>query len=637
MVVIQTLRRAYPVFENLLCGKFNMQQVYVFPGQGSQFKGMGADLFPKYPEYVKQADELLGYSIVDLCLNDPEELLNLTQYTQPALYVVNALSLLEQLKNGVVPDVYAGHSLGEFNALLAAGAYDFATGLKIVIERGRIMSRATGGSMAAVIGLNYEKVEQIILDNDLSEIDIANINSSEQIIISGAIDQIDHAADTFSSEGARFIKLKVSAAFHSRFMKDSQAEFRKYLDGCDFLPLTAKVISNWSADFYPNEHYLDLMENQLSNPVKWYLSISKLIACDDVEFTEIGPSMVLTRLCQGIQKNPAEIDISSLSDTWRSIGKEQSSYKNIFMFSGQGSQYYQMGRELYDNDSVFRTAMDECDQIVKDLTDRSLIDELYVNHSKADEFSNILFTHPAIFSFGYSLFKTLSNQNIQADAVLGYSLGEYVAAVVANSISLKDALRAIVYQAQALSSKAVDGGMLTILTNVEHFREHSTLYEKVDLAGVNYENNFVISGSREDLLEVKNELDNRSIISMMLPVNHGFHSNQMLLVEQDYRDSLRNLDLKDPSIPIYSSSSASNWVQCGSEHFWNITRGEVRFHDLIESIKSQEQWRFIDLSPTGTLSTFLKYGFEDLEFYSAVNQFGRDLESVEKLVKAVSA
>ena len=136
---------------------------YLFPGQGSQKKGMGLSLFEHYPELVKEADAILGYSIEDLCLNDPDDLLKQTQYTQPALYVVNALSYLERIKeDGKEPDYVAGHSLGEYDALFAAGVFDFATGLKLAKRRGELMAEARNGGMAAVIGMKENEIRKVI-------------------------------------------------------------------------------------------------------------------------------------------------------------------------------------------------------------------------------------------------------------------------------------------------------------------------------------------------------------------------------------------------------------------------------------------------------------------------------------------
>jgi trans-AT polyketide synthase, acyltransferase and oxidoreductase domains len=151
---------------------------YIFPGQGSQVKGMGADLFSAYPSHIQQADNILGYSIARLCLEDPDNQLNNTNYTQPALYIVNALSYLKKIQEDqTTPNYVAGHSLGEYSALFAAGVFDFETGLKLVQKRGELMHQATGGGMAAVIGLQNDAVDNVIKQNALSTISIANVNS----------------------------------------------------------------------------------------------------------------------------------------------------------------------------------------------------------------------------------------------------------------------------------------------------------------------------------------------------------------------------------------------------------------------------------------------------------------------------
>ena len=197
----------------------------MFPGQGSQEPGMGEGLFDLYPELVAQADEILGYSIKTLCLEDPAEQLSQTQYTQPALYTVNALSFLKQKQDAPDqrPMFYLGHSLGEYNALFAADVFDFATGLRLVRERGALMAEARGGGMAAIIGLGAEQVASVLEKEGLSTIDIANMNTPEQTVISGLAEDINHVQDVFQAAGARLcIPLKVSGAFHSIYMKVAQ-------------------------------------------------------------------------------------------------------------------------------------------------------------------------------------------------------------------------------------------------------------------------------------------------------------------------------------------------------------------------------------------------------------------------------
>lgn len=275
-----------------------MSKIYVFPGQGSQSVGMGGDLFGQYPELVKEADEVLGCSIKTLCLEDPEEKLNQTDYTQPALYVVNAFTYLNKTEQtNSRPDFVAGHSLGEYNALFAAGVFDFITGLKIVQKRGQIMVKATGGGMAAIIGMQPEKINQVLTDAGFDTVDIANYNSPKQTVISGRKDDIEAVKTVFNEAGVKlFIPLKVSGAFHSRYMKEAQNEFAAFLNQFEVQTLEIPVISNYTAIPYQSDETKNNMIQQISNPVRWIESIQYLKKQPEPEFEEIGPGNVLTKL-----------------------------------------------------------------------------------------------------------------------------------------------------------------------------------------------------------------------------------------------------------------------------------------------------------------------------------------------------
>ena len=280
-----------------------MTKIYIFPGQGSQSIGMGGDLFDQFYELVEQADDVLGYSVKSLCLEDPEKKLNQTDYTQPALYVVNALTYLSKIEQtNLRPDFTAGHSLGEYNALLAAEAFDFITGLKIVQKRGQIMVKAMGGGMAAVIGMDPEKIKQVLENSAFDTIDIANYNSPTQTVISGLREDIELVKTVFENAGVRlFMPLKVSGAFHSRYMKEARNEFANFLKQIEFKPLKIPVIANYTAEPYQNDETMNNMIQQISNPVRWLESIQYLKQQTDPEFEEIGPGNVLTRLIAQIK------------------------------------------------------------------------------------------------------------------------------------------------------------------------------------------------------------------------------------------------------------------------------------------------------------------------------------------------
>ncbi len=277
---------------------------YVFPGQGSQQKGMGGELFDEFKELTSKADEILGYSIKELCLEDPQGNLGQTQYTQPALYVVNALTYYKKIKDtGIKPDYVAGHSLAEYNALLAAEVFDFETGLKIVKKRGELMSKASGGGMAAVIGMSEEKIREVLKENGLESIDMANYNTPSQIAISGPKDDIIRAQPFFEAAGVRsYIVLKVSGAFHSRYMQPSKEEFEEFISQFKFNPPQIPVISNLRARPYKKSEIKKNMAEQITNSVKWTESIRYLMGKGDIEIIQIGPGTAVAGLVRSIQR-----------------------------------------------------------------------------------------------------------------------------------------------------------------------------------------------------------------------------------------------------------------------------------------------------------------------------------------------
>jgi malonyl CoA-acyl carrier protein transacylase len=295
--------------ESLTSIEERVMLAFVFPGQGSQKKGMGQGLFDEVREYAlveKEVDALLGYSLRALCLEDPEGRLKQTQYTQPSLYVVNALHYYKAMAQSPAPTFVAGHSLGEYNALLAAGVFDLLTGLKLVKKRGELMSQARNGGMGAVIGLGTNTVKKVLDDHGLADVDLANINSPSQIVISGPRDSVERAGPLLESAGARmFMPLQVSAAFHSRYMADAAKAFADFIASFTFASPRLPVIANVTGRPYPGSNPAatkTLLVDQITRSVQWVQSVRYLISEGVTEFKEMGPGNVLTRLVQQIQQ-----------------------------------------------------------------------------------------------------------------------------------------------------------------------------------------------------------------------------------------------------------------------------------------------------------------------------------------------
>ena len=282
-----------------------MKLACIFPGQGSQTQGMGGDLFDRFPDWTLGADQTLGYSIRELCLEDPRGELGQTQFTQPALYVVNAMTWRAREQDGRTrPDFVAGHSLGEFNALLAAGVFDFATGLALVQRRGRIMSAVRGGGMAAIVGLAPSRIEEVLASSEEGRrLDVANFNSFEQTVIAGPREDIDAVRPAFKAAGGRAIPLNVSAPFHSRYMQDAEREFTEFLRGFELRAPVIPVVSNATARPYEPTALTATLARQIGSSVRWLDSILFLLDRGVTQFEEVGPGSVLTKLVGQIEKS----------------------------------------------------------------------------------------------------------------------------------------------------------------------------------------------------------------------------------------------------------------------------------------------------------------------------------------------
>ncbi len=279
-----------------------MSLAFLFPGQGSQCLGMGSNLFERFPSHISEANETIGYPIEELCENGPEEKLAKTQYTQPALYVVSYLSALAQIEDGVEPLMCAGHSVGEFAALAIGEAFGFVDGLKMVEKRGEIMSRVSGGGMAAVIGLEADGISSALSSHGLTKVDLVNFNSPGQIVISGPQNEVNSSLEPIKQAGAKLVvPLKVSGAFHSWMMTKPSEEFASFLNAFEFQLPKFPTYANVDSHPYSDPQLMaSQLVRQMRSPVLWTQTISHMKEAGCEEFIECGPGKVLSKLLRQI-------------------------------------------------------------------------------------------------------------------------------------------------------------------------------------------------------------------------------------------------------------------------------------------------------------------------------------------------
>lgn len=299
-----------------------MKTAFVFPGQGSQYVGMGRDLYETYPEaraLFDEADRILGFSLSQLCFEGPKEELDDTINTQPAIFAMSVACLAALNPwSSANPLFVAGHSLGEYSALVAAGALDFADGLKLVRERGRVMKEAgelNPGAMAAIIGLDAGTLQEICQEASfqlpVSIVQIANYNAPGQIVISGHKDALERAMEMAKERGARrVIPLAVSIASHSPLMRPAAEAFADAVAQVDFHQPQVPVVANvTAAPITTVAEIRDELVEQLTSTVRWVESIQYMIAQGVTTFVEIGPNNVLTGLIRRIGKSVRIVNV----------------------------------------------------------------------------------------------------------------------------------------------------------------------------------------------------------------------------------------------------------------------------------------------------------------------------------------
>ena len=300
-----------------------MKNAWIFPGQASQKIGMGKDLFENTKigkKYYEIANDLLDTDIQSISFNGPEELLKKTKHTQPAIFIVSTKIGKIMIENGYSADGVAGHSLGEYSALVIAGAFDFVSGLELVKTRSKSMHNAgkiNPGTMAAIIGMSTNEVENLCTRNSSDHLVVAaNYNTENQIVVSGHIEAIENLINNAKEYGARMaVPLNVSGAFHSPLMIPAREELADKLDSVEISDISIPLYSN--VDAKPITKGKDIKNSlirQLESPVLWYNSIQQMIKDGYTSFIEIGPGKVLQGLNRKINSAVSTKGIQSYED-----------------------------------------------------------------------------------------------------------------------------------------------------------------------------------------------------------------------------------------------------------------------------------------------------------------------------------
>jgi [acyl-carrier-protein] S-malonyltransferase len=283
---------------------------FIFPGQGSQSVGMGAELFNDGGNFLERADEILQFGLSRLITEGPQEELTLTYNAQPALLTVGAMIASKLVEKGITPDYTAGHSLGEYTALVASGVLTFEDGVSVVHKRGLFMNDAVPageGAMAAILGLDGEKLQEVTdsITEKGDPVQPANLNCPGQIVISGTKAGVEKACVELKEAGAkRAIPLDVSGPFHSSLMKPAAERLKKALDEVEMKDASIPVIANVNAETVADrEEIKQLLVEQLYSPVRWEDSVRKLINLGVTHFIECGPGKVLSGLVKKIDRS----------------------------------------------------------------------------------------------------------------------------------------------------------------------------------------------------------------------------------------------------------------------------------------------------------------------------------------------
>ncbi len=308
----------------------------------------------------------------------------------------------------------------------------------------------------------------------------------------------------------------------------------------------------------------------------------------------------------------------------------------VFMFSGQGSQYFHMGRGLYSGYPDFFRYLNELDKMVSQEFGRSVLDILYdSSKSKGDLFSHSLDSSLAILMVEFALCKVLQEKGINPDYVLGASLGELSAAVVAGAVDFLTMVDECLTQLKQYELHGMKGAMIGILSNVDLYDESVELNTLCELAAVNFDSHFVVTCRTEHVETIEDFLKGKGVLYQVLPVSIGYHSSLLDPAQTVFWKNLEDIDFKKPGVPFISCIHAKEISYLDMQFCWDAFRKPIRFQEAVQYLEKQQDFHYIDLGPSGTLANFVKYNLtkdSKSEVFSILTPFERDLQHLEHLL-----
>lgn len=311
----------------------------------------------------------------------------------------------------------------------------------------------------------------------------------------------------------------------------------------------------------------------------------------------------------------------------------------VFMFSGHGSQYFQMGRHLYEEEPTFRDKMQQLDRIIQKSARKSIVNYIYDDHRlKSDDFTSFFYAHLSLFMIEVAMTHLLMSKGIRPDAVMGSSMGEYAAGVAADVFCEEDVLLCLIEQARIMEKTGLRGGMIAVLASPGIYHETPILHHYTEIASVNNEGHFIISGMEEGIEIAERYFHQKDISFIKMPVTYPFHSSHMDPVGDDIRKSLAQLSYMTPVIPFYSAVTGREHAQMKAAYFWEVLRKPILFQEALTCLEGKPA-NLIDLGPSGTLANFARTYFgqaPEISIHSILSPYMNQSKSLESLYGKLS-